>query len=123
MTYIGWEAYVGELFGASLGLSYSDNLRGLVRVGTERTMWGFLPMKSTPSPAFTNSPTVPTAIFSFPVPGGPEISRIDPLVSPPPNSLSTGIHPVENLRAIDDMDAADCVRGGSMDFWEAEKRA
>jgi hypothetical protein len=107
--------------------SYSDNLKSekdIVRGRTRRQVV-FLPTNSTPSLAPTNSLTIPAATRSFLQPGGPDSSRMCPLVSPPPKIVSTGTHPVENMRAREDMDAADWVKGHSVAevLFNAENRA
>jgi len=104
------------IYRASQEMSYSDNLnqRLIFQDEEQKRQVILLPTNNTPSLGLINSLTIPTTIRSFLQPGGPDNSRMHPLVNPPPNSLSSGPHPVENVRDCEVIDAADCVRGCSL---------
>jgi hypothetical protein len=66
-----------------------------------------VPMTKTASPALTKDTAVLTAIVSFNVPGGPDISRTCPLFKPPESNLSMGGQDVEKTPVLVDIDAID----------------
>ena len=62
--------------------------------------------------------------LSFGEPGGPEISKMDPGLTPPSIRVSRDLHRVEYRLDCTDINAApDCVNGGARRFWTAAMMA
>ncbi len=78
------------------------------------------PTNRTRSPALTNDATMFTARISFGVPGAPDISRTDPLETPPDKSRSRGAHKVDTLAFIslllDKLDSRTVCVSGRVDL-------